>query len=217
MIRRKILPSSLGATAEEKGSQTGGVGGDTILCLSTSVDKPYGARNGGGERRRNGRAELHPKCSPRAALALHRCDTKCRAKGFKFFEIAAPLKQVWPNTINLCKTCYNERRLQQGEEQGGFKVEGTGRADVLSREVMGKRCMKQFVRRMWRRFTIKKAWARSVLADAESVRHDGTDGRWQHETPYKEELEQVRHSSRRAYHVGKSGDWVSSACGQVCR
>ena len=158
MIRRKILWSSLGATAEEKGSQTGGVGGDTILCLSTSVDKPYGARNGGGERRRNGRAELHPKCSPRAALALHRCDTTCRAKGFKFFEIAAPLKQVWPNTINLCKTCYNERRLQQGEEQ---VAASKWRALVEQMAFRGKLWaafgMKQVVRGMWRRFTIKQS------------------------------------------------------------
>ena len=60
-----------------------------------------------------------------------------------------------------------------------------------------------------------KAWARSVLADAESVRQNGTDGGWQHETPYKEELQLARRSSdlrfgcvpmRRAYHAGKSGD-----------
>ena len=76
--------------------------------------------------------------------------------------------------------------------------------------------MKQFVRRMWRRFTIKKARARSVLADAESVRQNGKDGRWQHKTPHKEEREQFRHSSdlrfggllmRRAYYAGKSGGW----------
>ena len=55
--------------------------------------------------------------------------------------------------------------------------------------------------RAWERFNIKKAWARSVLADAESERQNGTDGRWL-----------VRHSSdfrfggvliRRAYYAGR--------------
>ena len=69
MIRRKILPSSLGATAEEKGSQKGGVGGDTILCLSTSVDTPYGAGNGGGERGRNGIASSQVESASHAGPA----------------------------------------------------------------------------------------------------------------------------------------------------
>ena len=55
--------------------------------------------------------------------------------------------------------------------------------------------MEHFLRRMWERFTIKKAWTRSVLADADNVREHGTDGRRQHETPYMEELELVRHSN----------------------
>ena len=45
--------------------------------------------------------------------------------------------------------------------------------------------------------TIKKTWARLVLADAESVRQHGTNGKWQHETPYKEELELVGPALRR--------------------
>ena len=56
--------------------------------------------------------------------------------------------------------------------------------------------------RLWDCFTIEKAWARSVLADAESVRQLGTDGRWQHDTSSKEELELVRHSK----------DFVSKVC-----
>ena len=45
----------------------------------------------------------------------------------KFFQIAAIVTGEGgaAHTINLCKTCYNERRLKQGEEEGGgFKVEG---------------------------------------------------------------------------------------------
>ena len=50
-----------------------------------------------------------------------------------------------------------------------------------------------FVRRMWEHFTIKKAWARSVLVDVKKRR--ARRDRRRHETPYKEELELVRHNS----------------------
>ena len=40
-------------------------------------------------------------------------------------------------------------------------------------------------------FTIKKAGAKSVLAGAVNITQHGTDSRWQHETPYKEEVELV--------------------------
>ena len=67
-------------------------------------------------------------------------------------------------------------------------------------------------------FHHQKAWARSILEDAERVRRLGTDGRWQHEVPYKEELELLRHSSDlrfedvlmgQAYNAEKSGDWAN--------
>ena len=63
-----------------------------------------------------------------------------------------------------------------------------------------------------------------VLADAESVRQNGTGGRWLHETPYKEELELVRYSTnmrfegvlmRQACNAGKSGElanYVAELC-----
>ena len=74
--------------------------------------------------------------------------------------------------------------------------------------------MKQLVRRTWERFTSKKVWARSVLADAESVRQNGTDGRWQHETPCKAELELVRHSN----HLRFKGVLMPNIlCGEVGR
>ena len=81
---------------------------------------------------------------------------------------------------------------------------------------------------------LEKACERSFLVDAENVRRLGTDGRWQHETPHKDELDIVRHSTdlrvegvlmRQANNAEKSGDWglfwknskemASSACGQV--
>ena len=78
--------------------------------------------------------------------------------------------------------------------------------------------MEHFLRGMWERFTIKKAWARLVLAGADNVRQHGTDGRWQHETPHKEKLELVRHCNDvrfegvpkcQACYAEKSGDWAN--------
>ena len=78
--------------------------------------------------------------------------------------------------------------------------------------------LEQLVRRMVERFAIKKAWAISVLEDAENVVRLQTDGRWQHETPYKEKIELLRHSNdlrfegvlmRQAYNAGKSGGWAN--------
>ena len=50
--------------------------------------------------------------------ALHMCDNKCRAKGFKFFEMAVIVTEEGSaaHTINLCKTCDNAGRLKQGEK-----------------------------------------------------------------------------------------------------
>ena len=51
--------------------------------------------------------------------SLHVCDNKCREKGFTFFQVAAVVSQEGgaAHTINLCKQCYNERRLKQDEEE----------------------------------------------------------------------------------------------------
>ena len=55
--------------------------------------------------------------------------------------------------------------------------------------------MEHFARRVWEHFTIKKALARSVLVNVGTERQDETEGDWQQESPYREELEVVRHSS----------------------
>ena len=71
---------------------------------------------------------------------------------------------------------------------------------------------------MWEHLTIKNAWARSVLLDAEKERQEGRDGHWQQESPYNEEPNLVKHSRdlrfeglsmRRAYYAGRSGVWES--------
>ena len=57
-----------------------------------------------------------------------------------------------------------------------------------------------------------------MLSDAQKERQVGTQGDWQEETPYKEELTLVTRSSdlsfsgllmRRAYNAGKSDEWES--------
>ena len=55
--------------------------------------------------------------------------------------------------------------------------------------------MEHFARRVWEYFTIKKALARSVLVNVGTERQDETEGRWQQDSPYREELVLVRHSS----------------------
>ena len=57
--------------------------------------------------------------------------------------------------------------------------------------------------------------ARTILDDAAKVRQSGTDGSGQYESPYKEELELLRHNDlrfdgsqmRKAYSADKSGEW----------
>ena len=50
--------------------------------------------------------------------ALHMCDNKCRAKGFKFFEIAAVVSDGGAaHTNNLCRDCYGGSRVEEGEAQ----------------------------------------------------------------------------------------------------
>ena len=45
---------------------------------------------------------------------LHMCDCQCGEEGFEFFETAAIATE---HAINLCKQCYNIRRVKEGEEE----------------------------------------------------------------------------------------------------
>ena len=51
--------------------------------------------------------------------ALQMCHNTCRAKGFKFFDIAAHVAEEGgaAHTINLCRNCHNERRVKQGKAE----------------------------------------------------------------------------------------------------
>ena len=151
--------------------------------------------------------------------AVHMCDKKCTANGFKFLEIAAIVAEEGgaAHTINLCKRCYNEGRLKQGDEH----VAASNWKELVEQKACRGKLWaafgtEQFVRKMWERFTLKKGWTRSVLADVENANQYGTGGDWQQETSHNEEVELVWHSSdlrfegiliRRAYDAGKSGDW----------
>ena len=73
------------------------------------------------------------------------------------------------------------------------------------------------MRILWERFTLKKsAGPDQFLADVENETQNGTDGDWQQEASYNEEVELGWHSSdlrfegilmRRADDAEKSGDW----------
>ena len=120
------------------------------------------------------------------------CDNKCGEKGFKFYQISAIVtEEGGAHTIILCKTCYNVRWLERGEQQA---TASTWRELVVQKAFRGKT-----VGSTWHGATRaqnvgmfhhqKKAGARSVLAD----------GRWQHETPHKEELEACQAQQRPAF------------------
>ena len=121
--------------------------------------------------------------------ALHKCDNKCREKGFKFFQTAAIVTEEGcaAHTINLCKHFYNGRRWKQGEED----VTASKWRELVEQKAFFEGSDGQLL--AWNNSCAqcgnvspsKKAWARSILAGAENVRQHGTDGRWQHETPYK--------------------------------
>ena len=72
--------------------------------------------------------------------------------------------------------------------------------------------MEQFIRWMWELFTVKRAWAKAVLADTQKEKQEGIQGKWHLEPPFKEVLEQIKKSSdmssnaylmRRALNAGK--------------
>ena len=110
-----------------------------------------------------------------------------------------------------CKAAEARRRRSDG-----FKVEEVGRTEGLSRVAVGS-IWHGAIRAQSVGTCHHQRSLDPVLATAESVRQNGTGGRWQHETPYKEELELGRHSNylcfegvliRRADYAGKSGDCV---------
>ena len=150
-------------------------------------------KNGGGEEMDE--LSFVPSAVSDPRWALHMWNNKCREKGFQFFQIAAIVSKERDaaHTLNLCWTCHTERRLKQGEEDVAA-CRALVERKVFSREVTGTfwygTILAQDVGTFHHQ---KKAWTRSVLAGADTARQNGTDGRWQHETAYEEELELLRH------------------------
>ena len=96
-------------------------------------------------------------------------DNQFREGGFKFYELAAVGTEEGgePRTINLCRQRYDQKHLDPGEE----KVTKAQWKELITRKVSsGKQWTAfgcdDFLRKMWARYTVKKAWARRILEEA---------------------------------------------------
>ena len=163
------------------------------------TDKSNGAEHLRRRTRRTWRLSSVPSAVSEPRWAWQMCDQKCGAKGFKFFGCAAAVSEKGgaAHTVNSRKKCYNEWRVKQDEAE---VAASKWRALIEQKASRGKLWaafgVDQFLRRMCGNVPpSKKAWSSSVLTDAENAKQFGTDGRWQHEKLYKEELELLRHST----------------------
>ena len=156
--------------------------GDTRLCVSPPKSR-LDQKRVPDDQKNMEELSLVPSAVSGPRWALPVCDNRCGAKGFKFFEIAAIVSQRGGATrmINLCKNCYNETRLMRGEEE----VHRVNKTVMIEQNNSRGKLWAAFGvdQRMWYRFAINEAWARSVVSDAQSVKQLGTDGRWQYEAP----------------------------------
>ena len=99
---------------------------ETLFCVSASSNLD---QNMDEEReKRLEEISSFPSAVSEPRWALHMCDKKCRAKGFKFFyEITSIVTEGGgeAHTIVLSRNCYNERRSKQGEVKvSGARLEG---------------------------------------------------------------------------------------------
>ena len=125
------------------------------------------------------------------------------------------------HTLNLRKRCYKERRLKEGEEE----VSASKWRELVEQESITKEATGSIWHGTSRAQNVvtffyhqKKLGPEQSWQTRKSVRQNGTGGRRQHETPYKEELDLARHSTdprlegvsvRRANNAVKSGDWAN--------
>ena len=97
------------------------------------------------------------------------------------------------HTINLCKRYYNERPVRQGKQP----VKAAEWREIVGRKTFRCKLWKifgteQFMRGMWEYFTVKRAWAKAVLADTAKEKQEGTQGQWQLESSFEESLRKLR-------------------------
>ena len=82
-------------------------------------------------------------------------------EGFTFHQLAAIVTEGGggaAHTINLIKICYNERRLERGEQEGtASKWREMIEQKANRRKLWATFDMEHLVRRMWERFTIGKS------------------------------------------------------------
>ena len=65
-----------------------------------------------------------PSAVSEPRLAVHMCDDKCRAQGFKCFPIAVVVSEEGgpAHTINFCRNCCTERRVKWCEVDGADRT-----------------------------------------------------------------------------------------------
>ena len=135
------------------------VGGDASLRPSTSADELYGAANGGRRTRKMEKLSFVPSAVSEPRWAVHMCDKECRANGLKFLGncgLCGRRRRCSPYDKLVQKVLQRRAIEARRRTCGGFKLEGTGRAEGLSREVMGSFGTEHVMRKMWERFTLKK-------------------------------------------------------------
>ena len=85
-------------------------------------------------------------------------------------------------TINLCKLCHTAKLVLQGKQP----LKSTEWKEVLETkaQILGNEY-----------FTLRRACARKIFADAAQENQEGIHGQWHKESPLKEVLEQVKRSA----------------------
>ena len=123
------------------------------------------------------------------------CENRCSEKALRYMQTASMVIEEGgeARTINLFQRWYNEKLVQQGKQSLKSKE---GR-ETVERKAHRGRLWKIFgseelLRGMWESFTLKRAWARKILAGAAHEKQEGTQGQWQQEPPFKEVVEQVK-------------------------
>ena len=140
-----------------------------------------------------------------------------REEGFKFFHVAATVIEGGAvHTRNLCKQCNNDRQQKQGEQP----VKAARWRELMEQKSLcGKLWvafgMEQYVRRVWERFTVKTAWAKPVLSDANKDMQEGMQGNWQKRSPFKEELELVRRGGDLSFDASNILRWKVRELGKL--
>ena len=151
---------------------------------------------------------------------LFRCDNRCSGKKtLSFWQFASVVMKEGEKsyTTNLCQQCYNKFLVARGDKpltkwQWYEFVEKEAHRGRLWR-MLGK---DQYIREMWEYYCSERSRVKKVREDAEKGRQAGIQGPWQHESPARESLEQVRccndtdctpRMMKQAFLALKGGDW----------